>query len=111
MIRRRPDAPPAPARRWVDDNAAIRHPDWCGQAHVCTAGSGGTHRSHPVSIDTAAGRVVLTRVRTRGGANRMEIRAVVDLPDEAAAARVCAATVVERVCRATLAGQPRRAAS
>lgn len=72
--------------------------------------AGGTHRSHPVTIDTEAGRVVLIRVQTRGGANRMEIRAVVDLPDGAAAARVCAATVVERVCRATVVTQTRRAA-
>lgn len=86
-----------------------RHPEWCGQSHVCTADRGGTHRSHPVSMDTAAGRVVLTRIQTRRGANRMEIRAVVDLPDGAGEARVCAATVVERVCRATVV-EPRRAA-
>jgi hypothetical protein len=84
------------------------HPDWCGQSHVCSIERGGEHRSHPVSIDTEVGRVVLTRVQTRRGANRMEIRAVVELPAEAAAARVCASTVVERVCRATVVGQPRR---
>ena len=78
---------------------------------MCSVESGGEHRSHPISMDTAAARVVLTRMQTRGGANRMEIRAVVDLPDGAAAARACAATVVEQVCRATVVGQqPRRAA-
>jgi hypothetical protein len=88
----------------------VRHPEWCGQSHTCSAERGGEHRSAPLSMDTAAGRVVLTRIQTRGGANRMEIRAVVDLPDGATAARVCAATVVEQVCRATVVGQRRRAA-
>lgn len=75
---------------------------------MCSAERGGEHRSHPISMDTQTGRVVLTRVQTRRGANRMEIRAVVDLPAEPGAARVCAATVVERVCRATVVGQPAR---
>jgi len=89
----------------------VKHPQWCGQTNACSIERGGEHRSYPITMDTAAGRVVLTRIQTRGGANRMEIRAVVDLPDGAAAARVCAATVVEQVCRATIVGeQPRRAA-
>jgi hypothetical protein len=86
------------------------HPEWCGGSHVCSVERGGEHRSHPISMDTEAGRVVLTRVQTLAGANRMEIRAVVDLPAEPRAARAYAASVVERVCRSTVAAAGRRAA-
>ncbi len=64
------------------------HPGWCGQGHVCTADMPeGEHRSHPMSADTHAGRVVLTRVRTRRGQERIEVRASVDLPADQALAR------------------------
>lgn len=82
------------------------HPTWCGRGHVCTAGGPrGEHRSHPETIDTPAGRLVLTRIQTRAGRARMEIRAVVDLPADPAAAQSRAQLVVYRLCRAI---NPRR---
>lgn len=96
--RRRPPAPPVTHRR----RRVQAHPDWCGRNHVCSAESGGTHRSYPLTMDNPGARVVLTRVQTRAGINSMEIRAVVDLPTEPAAARAVAATIVKQVCRATV---------
>lgn len=67
------------------------HPSWCGLGHVCSADRpGGEHRSHPASADTQVGRVVVTRVQTSRGVNRLEIRTVVDLPTDPRQARSAA---------------------
>lgn len=66
----------------------------------------GEHRSHPVTMDTDRGRVTLTRVQTRGGANRMEVRAVVDLPTDPVEARTYAAIVTKQLCEATVVTVP-----
>lgn len=75
---------------------------------MCTAETmtGGEHRSHPVTMDTDRGRVVLTRVQTRRGANRMEVRAVVDLPTDPDEARAYAAIVTRQLCEATVVTVP-----
>jgi len=88
------------------------HPRWCGQGHLCSADRGGEHRSHPLTFDppAGAGRIVAIRIRTRGGQDRLEIRAVVDLPaGDQEQARAAAAGMVEQVCRAAMATAPARA--
>jgi len=106
LVRRTVTAPPpvVTSRR----RRRPSHPDWCGRSHVCSAEvmSNGEHRSHPVTMDTDAGRVVLTRVQTRGGTNRMEVRAVVDLPTDPARARAYAAIVTRQICQATIVTVP-----
>lgn len=57
------------------------HPSWCGQGHVCSADRpGGEHRSSPRPLDTHTARLVITRTSTIAGRNRIELRAVIDLP-------------------------------
>jgi hypothetical protein len=68
---------------------------------VCSADRpAGEHRSHPLGFETAAGRLVATRIRTIAGMDRLEVRAVVDLPAEADTARRLAVLVLARVRRA-----------
>jgi hypothetical protein len=74
------------------------HPDWCGQSHVCgVERPGGEHRSHPLTLDTATTRLVLTRTRTRHGHDRMEIRILVDLPADPHQARDRARRLVRAI--------------
>jgi hypothetical protein len=81
------------------------HPAWCGRGHVCSADRpAGEHRSHPLSFDTPAGRLVVTRIRTTAGMDRLEVRAVVDLPAEADTARQLARLLLARVHQAIHAG-------
>jgi hypothetical protein len=40
----------------------------------------GEHRSQPVVVDTAVGRLVATRIGARAGGQRLEVRTVLDLP-------------------------------
>lgn len=61
-----------------------RHPDWCAGAHRCALGE---HRSHPLTWHTAYGTFVATRVQTAAGRQHLELRAVVELPDEPVTAR------------------------
>lgn len=59
---------------------APAHPDWCGRNHVCTAdGPRGEHRSYPMTVDTDAGRLVATRIQTKAGRARLELRMIVDI--------------------------------
>lgn len=77
------------------------HPDWCGRNHVCTAdGPRGEHRSYPFTVDTDAGRLVVTRIQTRVGRGRLELRMVVDVPAEPAAAQHAVRSLVFRICQA-----------
>jgi hypothetical protein len=83
------------------------HPAWCGRGHVCSADRpGGEHRSHPLSVDTAAGRLVATRIRTTAGADRLELRAVLDLPADPPAARHLARLLLARVHQAIRPASP-----
>ena len=80
------------------------HPRWCGQGHVCSYDRpAGEHRSNPVTVDTDHARLVATRIRTRAGSDRIELRAVLDLPTDPDAARVMADQFVARL-HYTLAG-------
>lgn len=61
------------------------HPEWCAQGHHCGLGE---HRSMPVVVDIDdIGRVVLTRVLTRDGRQRMELTGSAYLADAEPAAR------------------------
>lgn len=82
------------------------HPDWCGRGHVCSADQavGQEHRSHPQAVDTDLGRLVLTRIQTLGGAERLQVTAVVDLPGGADEARQAATRLTADLCR-VLSGQ------
>lgn len=82
------------------DSDTIQHPSWCARGHRCSAVRGGEHLSDPVSMDGPAGRIVVTRTRTRAGADRIEVRASIDLPP-GQDARQAAAEAVTRVARAT----------
>jgi len=74
------------------------HPGWCGRGHVCSHDRPvGEHRSHPVTFDSNAARLVATRIRTRAGRDRIEIRAVLDLPADPHAARTVARLLVVRL--------------
>jgi hypothetical protein len=77
------------------------HPAWCGQDHVCSHDRpGGEHRSYPYTVDTLHARFVITRIRTRTGVDRLELRAVVDLPIDQVAARHYTVTMLGRVYHA-----------
>jgi hypothetical protein len=77
------------------------HPDWCGQNHLCSVdGPAGEHRSYPVTVDGTAARLVLTRIRTRNGRDRAELRLVVDLPADPRHARQVTSLVVAGVHQA-----------
>ena len=74
------------------------HPEWCGGGHVCSIDRPtGEHRSQPLTVDTRVGRVVATRIQTRRGGNRLELRTVLDLPADDQAARDTAAAVMARL--------------
>ena len=80
--------------------ATRSHPDWCAQGHLCSAVRGGEHRSHPLSAGGGQAVVVATRIQTVAGADRLEVRAVVTLPTNPAAARRVAAVALWRLHRA-----------
>ena len=88
-------------------------PDWCGAGHLCSAQHGypaGEHRSEPLTVRTAYGVMVVTRVLTIGGRGRLELRLQVDLDADEALATAQAVRVAEevdeavRVALATAAG-------
>ena len=56
-----------------------RHPSWCAGGHRCGLGE---HRSDPQTWLTSYGTIVATRIRRADGRDRLELRAVVDLPGE-----------------------------
>jgi hypothetical protein len=83
------------------------HPVWCALGHLCSADRpGGEHRSHPYPIDTPTARLVVTRVRTTDGQDRLELRVVVDLPADRDVARRHSMTVLARVHYAVTRGSP-----
>jgi hypothetical protein len=48
------------------------HTDWCARDHRCGLGE---HRSEPLVVDLGrAGRIVATRVRSRTGAEWLDVR-------------------------------------
>ncbi|GAA1821610.1 hypothetical protein GCM10009682_47280 [Luedemannella flava] len=57
------------------------HPYWCARDHSCTAYTlpTGEHRSDLLVWATPYGKFIATRVRTRAGKDRLELRAVVRL--------------------------------
>jgi hypothetical protein len=63
-----------------------RHPSWCARDHTCSAGRmpDGQHRMTPETWQGARGiRVVWTRFQyARDGANGLEVRIVIGLPDD-----------------------------
>jgi hypothetical protein len=74
------------------------HPTWCGQGHVCSADRpSGEHRSSPVILHGRTATLVATRTRTVAGRDRLEIRAVIDLPDDQTRARMAAQVAVQRM--------------
>lgn len=78
-----------------------QHPDWCGRNHVCTAaGPRGEHRSYPMTVDVDAGRLVVTRIRTRTGRDQVELRMVVDVPADPVTAQRAVRGLVMRLCHA-----------
>ena len=72
-----------PLRRKAISGPARRdgHPSWCARDHSCTAHTlpAGEHRSDLLVWATPYGKFIATRVRTRAGKDRMELRAVVQL--------------------------------
>jgi hypothetical protein len=76
-----------------------QHPSWCGQGHLCSADRGGEHRSHPISAGHGQAVVVATRTQTTTGADRLEIRAVITLPTNQAAAQRAAGLALVRLHR------------
>lgn len=77
------------------------HPNWCGRGHLCSHDQpAGEHRSYPVTLDTTTARIVVTRIRTHTGAQRLELRVVVDLPSNPQRAHAVARHAVVRVCQA-----------
>jgi hypothetical protein len=80
------------------------HPTWCGQGHVCSADRpAGEHRSSPVILHGRTATLVATRTRTVAGRDRLEIRAVIDLPADPTRARAVAQIALQRM-QAALAG-------
>ena len=88
-------------------------PDWCGGGHLCSARLGypaGEHRSEPITVRTAYGVLVITRVLSIGGRGRLEPGLQVDLDADEQLAEAQAVRVAEevdqavRVARATAAG-------
>lgn len=77
----------------------MTHPSWCGQSHVCSFYDrpSGEHRSHPVTVDTRHARLVATRICTRTGVDRIEVRTVLDLPADPDHARLMARQFVTRL--------------
>jgi hypothetical protein len=73
------------------------HPDWCAQGHLCSADRGLEHRSHPLTAGTGRAVVVATRIQTVGGADRLEVRAVLTLPSNPTAARRAAGLALQRL--------------
>ena len=74
------------------------HPRWCGQGHVCSIDRPeGEHRSNPVTVDTDCARLVATRIRTVRGRDRIEVRAVLDLPSDLNLARTMAHQFIVRL--------------
>jgi hypothetical protein len=70
---------------------------------VCTAQHGypgGEHRSEPVTVRTAYGVMVVTRVLNLAGRGRLELRLQVDLDQDERLAEVQAVRVAEEVDRA-----------
>jgi hypothetical protein len=86
------------------------HPEWCHVAR-CHAVSLGEHRSEPVVVGVGgAGGIVATRVRTRRGVDRLELRVSASLGagadvDQAAAARRVLAELVDALNRAASSGR------
>jgi hypothetical protein len=74
------------------------HTDWCARGHRCQRRLG-EHRSQPWAIRTRYGAIVVTRVR-QDRHDRLEVRAVVDLPAEPNRARRVATRVLVAVDRA-----------
>ncbi|MFC7484358.1 hypothetical protein ACFQX7_36040 [Luedemannella flava] len=84
---------PALGRRRPPD----RHPHWCARDHSCTAHTlpTGEHRSDLLVWATGYGKFIATRVRTRAGVDRIELRAVVQLdPNQRTAHRQAQRLVV-----------------
>lgn len=83
-----------------------QHTPWCARAHHCNLGD---HRSAPVTVRTDYGSVVLTRVQTRTGAQRVEARLSVTLDADPARAiqqsRMLAVSL-DAATRRALAGLP-----
>jgi hypothetical protein len=74
------------------------HPPWCAQGHVCSSDApSGEHRSNPLIIDAPAGRLLASRIQTITGINRIEVRAVVDLPADEDEAQQAARRLVRAV--------------
>jgi hypothetical protein len=65
----------------------IEHPEWCGQAHHCTAEGGGEHASAPNVWKTDAGKLVATRHQPVKGEAYATLRLVVALPADDTQAR------------------------
>jgi hypothetical protein len=53
-----------------------------------------------MTVDTDAGRLVATRIRTKHGHDQVELRMVVDVPAEPAAAQHAVRRLVVRICQA-----------
>ncbi|GAA1779038.1 hypothetical protein [Luedemannella helvata] len=73
------------------------HPHWCARDHSCTAYTmpTGEHRSDLLVWQTDYGKFIATRVRTRTGKDRIELRAVVRLdPNQRTAHRQAQRLVV-----------------
>jgi hypothetical protein len=86
----------------------IHHPYWCGRSHVCSADRpGGEHRSHPYTVDSDTVRLVVTRIRTTHGIERLEVRLVADLPTDPEHAHRLAMVLLGRVHRAVSRAAPR----
>ena len=81
-------------------NRPDNHPTWCGRNHLCTHQYGGEHRSYPITIDTHRTRLVITRIRTHAGSDRIEIRTVIDLPTDPELGRRYAMTILGRLHKA-----------
>jgi hypothetical protein len=66
-----------------------RHPRWCARDHSCTAHTlpAGEHRSDLLIWATSYGKFIATRVQTRAGVDRIELRAVVKLDPDPRTAR------------------------
>jgi hypothetical protein len=53
-----------------------------------------------MAVDVDAGRLVVTRLRTRAGRDQVELRMVVDVPAEPQAAQRAVRGLVFRLCQA-----------
>lgn len=62
-----------------------KHPDWCARGHVCDAytnAGDGQHRSQPLAMNTAYGRLVYQHVQRRTGKQWMQFTALVVLDQD-----------------------------